>query len=193
MKPVSPERYDKRIDRIGAFEMSATLSAEQFEQVVDLAVDKLQEAERCAEASCFNAACAMVGIAVEAALIAQVWVFEQQVRADGLWRTEGRRKSVEKPLDGWTLNDLIEVAVGMNWLPTVRKDGTTPDESLDWEIGDAVRLIKWVRNTVAHPGMCVREVEVLTIGRSEFELVYGIARSVLDHSHATLQQFKQSD
>ncbi|MFE1832852.1 hypothetical protein [Streptomyces sviceus] len=165
----------------------------QFQRTVDLAVEKLREADRCAEIGAFEAACVLVGAAVESALIAQVCVFQSEVRAANLWRKHRKRKTgpeEETPLLKWTLEDLIQVAVRMKWLPTSGEAGsaTEPAERLVGEVGDAVRFIQEVRNFVAHPGKYVRSEYWPTIGRAEYDVVYGVARAVLDHLHEAIEK-----
>lgn len=169
------------------------ITQEQFKRTVDLAVDKLQEAERCAEVECFEAACAMVGAAVESALTAQVCIFQSEVRATNLWRRRWSRKTnkeEDKPLFDWTLEDLIQVAVKMGWLPTAGGaiSVAEPVERLAGDVGDAVRFIQEVRNLVVHPGRYVRREYWPTIGRAEYDVVYGVARAVLDHLYAAIRQ-----
>jgi hypothetical protein len=78
----------------------------------------------------------------------------------------------------------------MRWLPTAGGSiaAAEPVEKLAGEVGDAVRFIQEVRNLVVHPGKYVRGDYWPTIGRDEYEVVYGIARAVLDHSYAVIQE-----
>ncbi len=172
--------------------MTGDIIEARFKRTVELAVSKLREAERCADSQCFEAACVMVGAAVESALITHVYIFEREVRAENLWRMRQNRKTSDtedKPLLDWTLEDLIHVAVKMGWLPTAGGGITAaePVEKLSGEVGDAVRFIQEVRNLVAHPGKYVRGDYWPTIGRPEYDVVYGIARAVLDRLYTALQ------
>lgn len=165
----------------------------QFVRSVQLAVDKFREAERCAEIECFEAACAMVGAAVESALIVQVCVFQPEVRVANLWRKRWNRKKnteEDKPLFDWVFEDLIQVAVKMQWLPTSEeaRSAAEPVEKLAGDVGDAVRFIQEVRNLVVHPGKYVRGDYWPTIGRDEYDVVYGVGRAVLDHLYATIEK-----
>lgn len=167
----------------------------QFVRSVQLAVDKFREAERCAEIECFEAACAMVGAAVESALIVQVCVFQPEVRAAGLWRKRWNRKKnmqEDKPLFDWVLEDLIQVAVKMGWLPTSEEvvPAAEPVEKLAGDVGDAVRFIQEVRNLVVHPGKYVRGEYWPAFGRDEYDVVYGVGRAVLDHLHAAVAKLE---
>ncbi|MEU9407543.1 hypothetical protein AB0E08_17940 [Streptomyces sp. NPDC048281] len=169
------------------------ITSAQFQRIVTLAVEKFREAEHCAEIGAFEAACVLVGAAVESALIAQVCVFQTEVRNANLWRKHRKRKTSaeeDTPLFKWTLGDLIQVAVKMGWLPI---DGATlsvaePVEKLTGEVGDAVRFIQEVRNLVVHPGKYVRSEYWPPIGRVEYDVVYGVARAVLDHLNEAIER-----
>jgi hypothetical protein len=172
---------------------SEAITEAQFVRTVQLAVDKFREAERCAEIECFEAACAMVGAAVESALIVQVCVFQSEVEAAGLWRKRWSRKNntqEDKPIFDWVLEDLIQVAVKIGWLPTSEEvvQAAEPVEKLAGDVGDAVRFIQEVRNLIVHPGKYVRGAYWPTFGRDEYDVVYGIGRAVLDHLHAAVEK-----
>lgn len=161
------------------------VSEEQYRKLVDLAVERITEAERCAEAGCFTAACAMAGAGVEAALMAHVCCSAAKVRAVGRWRD-----SKAAPLD-WTLEQLIQVAVALGWLPASRASipGDEPVEKLAGEVGDAVRFVQYARNLVVHPGKYVRETPWLQgLGETEYRVVYGISRAVIDQLYDVLMR-----
>jgi hypothetical protein len=130
-------------------------------------------------------------------MLAQVGVFQPEVRAANLWRRRrNRRKNVDedKPLFDWTLEDLIQVAVAMEWLPTVDAvlPGAGPVDKLAGDVGDAVRFIQEVRNLVVHPGKYLRGDYWPTIGRAEYDVVYGIARAVLDRLYEKVEKLDVS-
>jgi hypothetical protein len=159
------------------------VSSEQYRKLVDLAVERITDAERCAEACCFTAACAMAGAGVEAALMAQACWSATEVRAAGRWRG-----SKLAPLD-WSFEYLIQVAVALKWLPASR--ATVPYEEavekLAGEVGDAVRFVQYARNLVVHPGKYVLETPWLfVLGEKEYRIVYGITRAVIDELYAVL-------
>jgi len=102
------------------------VSEEQYRKLVDLAVERITDAERCADAGCFTAACAMAGAGVEAALMAHVCCSVAEVRAANRWHD-----SKAAPLD-WSLERLIQIAVALEWLPASR--ASIPED----EGGDAL-------------------------------------------------------
>jgi hypothetical protein len=161
----------------------SSISEEQYRRLVDLAAERITEAERCEEAGCFTAACAMVGAGVEAALVAHVCCSAAEVEAAGRWRD-----SEAAPLD-WTLEQLIQAAVALGWLPANRASipEDEPVEKLAGEVGDAVRFVQYARNLVVHPGKYVRETPWLpALGETEFGVVCGIARAVIDRLYDVL-------
>ena len=156
--------------------------AEQARLLAQYAGDRMADAEACAEIERFYPACMMAGASVEAALLAQVLVFEPELRAAGLW------KDGDDPLT-WGIEPLIQRAVKLGWLPVTK--GSVPNaritDVLDGEDGDAVRFIQYRRNVTGHPGKHVREVPWLTVGKTEWELVQGIASIVFGHLNDALE------
>lgn len=124
----------------------------------------------------------MAGASVEAALLAQVLVFEPELREAGRW------KDGDNPLE-WGIEPLIQRAVALKCLPVAK--GSVPNsritELLDGEDGDAIRFIQYLRNVTGHPGKHVREVPWLTVGKTEWELVRGIASVVFEHLNEALE------
>jgi hypothetical protein len=60
-------------------------------------------------------------------------------------------------------------------------------QKLAGEVGDAVRFVQYARNLVVHPGKSVRETPWLpALGETEFGVVYGITRVVLDQLYDVL-------
>ncbi len=162
---------------------SGTVNDQQYRRLVDLAVERITDAERCADAGCFPAACAMAGSGVEAALMAHICCSAADVRAAGRWRD-----SKAAPLD-WSFEDLIQVAVAMQWLPASRTSIPEDEavEKLAGEVGDAVRFVQYARNLVVHPGKYVLETPWLPVlGESEYRIVYGIMRAVIDQLYVSL-------
>ena len=182
-----PARSDEEEADAGA----GAVSLEDYLRVVHMAVAKMEEAERCAQAESFEAACVMVGAAVESALIAHLCIFQAEVRAAKLWRKRWNRKTgaeEEKSLLDWGLDDLIRVAVKMKWLPVA--EGLRASDAigkLAGEVGDAVRFIQEVRNLVAHPGKTIRDGPRTAIGRDEYQVAYGVARAVFDHLYEAIE------
>lgn len=181
----------------GSAPAGSGVTPEEFSRIVALAVAKLEEAERCAQAESFEAACAMVAAAIEAALLAHICIFHAEVREARLWRKRWNRKTnaeEEKHVLDWALEDLIQVAVKMGWLPVaVGLRASDPVEKLAGEVGDAVRFIQEVRNLVVHPGKYIRGEHWPAIGRDEYQVVYGIARAVIDHLHEAVEELDDAE
>ncbi len=133
-------------------------------KLVNLAVERITDAERCAAAGCFTAACAMAGAGVEAPLMAHVCCSTDDVRAAGRWRD-----CKAAPLY-WSFEQLIRVAVALAWLPASQAS-IPDDEAVDkllGEIGDAIRFVQYARNLVVHLGKYVRHTPWLPVlGESE--------------------------
>lgn len=163
--------------------MADVITQERYRQLVNLAVERIREAERCAQAGCYPAASAMAGAGTEAAIMAHVCVSAGEVRAAGRWH-----ESRSAPFD-WTLERLIQIAVAMGWLPATRTS-VPNDQAVDkltGEMGDAVRFVQYARNLVVHPGKHVLETPWLAaLGEDEYVVVYGVSRKGLDHLHAAL-------
>lgn len=162
---------------------SDAITEERYRKLIDLAVERIGEAERCAHADCYPAACAMAGAGTEAAIMAHVCIFADEVRAAGRWR-----ESRSAPFD-WSFEQLIQTAVAMGWLPATRTSlpGEQAIDKLAGDVGDAVRFVQYARNLVVHPGKHVLETPWLSaLGKDEYTIVYGVTRKVIDHLHAAL-------
>lgn len=151
------------------------MTEEQFRRLLKLAEVYVKEAERCAEIRCHHAACVMVGAALEAGLLAAACVFEEELR------TAGAGPTGKTPL-GWTLDQLINVAITMGWLPSRLGEGT---EGLDpfehGEVGDVVEFVQYVRNLAAHPGRHIRDTPKLPrLGEAAYANAYGVMRVAFD-------------
>lgn len=167
----------------GASGEADAITEDRYGKLINLAVERVDDAGRCAAAGCYPAACVMAGAGTEAAIMAHVCVCAAEVRAAGMWR-----ESRAAPFD-WSLEQLIQIAVAMGWLPATRVR-ITADRAIDkltGEIGDAVRFVQYARNLVVHPGKYVLDTPWLpTLGEDEYAIVYGVTRAVMDHLHADL-------
>ena len=77
----------------------------------------------------------------------------------------------------------------MRWLPATRASAPNEEavEKLAGEVSDAVRFVQYARNLVVHPGKHVLARPWLpTLGKDEYQIVYGVTRAVIDHLHAVL-------
>lgn len=157
-------------------------SAEQAHLLMKYAGERMADAEACAGIDRFYPACMMAGVSIEAALLAQMLIFEPELREAGCW------KDGDDPLT-WGIEPLIQRAVRLRWLPA--KKGSVPGdritEVLDGETGDAIRFIQYLRNVTGHPGKHVKEVPWLALGKDEWGLVQGIASVVFEHLNEALE------
>jgi hypothetical protein len=82
----------------------------------------------------------------------------------------------------------------MEWLPVTggAPSVAEPVDKLAGEVGDAVRFIQEVRNLVVHPGKYLRGDYWPIIGRIEYDVVNGIARTVLDHLYEEIEKLDAS-
>ena len=149
---------------------------EQARQLATFARARMADAEACAEIGRYYPACMMAGVSMEAVLLAHAYVFEPELREAELWTDE------DVPLK-WSIDQLIQRAVKMQWLPFAMKQVPNDriTEVLDGEAGDAVRFVQYLRNVTGHPGKHVAEVPWLAIGKTEWDLVQGIAGVVFGH------------
>ncbi len=125
----------------------------------------------------------MAAAGTEAALLVHACISAEEIKDAGQWHETKRA-----PFD-WSFERLIQLAVVMGWLPAVQVSEPDDDavDKLAGEVGDAVRFVQYARNLAAHPGKHAAEMTWLaSLGRREYELVYGISRTVLDHLHKLL-------
>ncbi|HVA73077.1 MAG TPA: hypothetical protein VNF71_00750 [Acidimicrobiales bacterium] len=173
----------------GAATTAAGLNREEVALLVKLAGDVHGEATRCADAKCWRAALLLMGSTLEAVLLATVRCFEQELRQRGHWSNQ------RKPLHRWTLEDLLDTARRARWLPMAAmgpKDGNDLFESLDGEVGDAVKFVQAVRNMTAHPGRYVTEEVRPDFDNDEemritYEVIEGITRSAFERLHGVVE------
>jgi hypothetical protein len=119
---------------------SRYIDLEQFERLLDLAEVHRQQAEGCAFAGLYHAACAMEAASVEAALIAQVCTCEPELRDAGAWPT-GKGSPLR-----WTFATLLDVAADGGWL-------SSPDVRPDLDLPHGLGLARKIRNVAVHPGL----------------------------------------
>jgi hypothetical protein len=164
--------------------MSEPVTKEHLELLASLAVKYVRDAEQAAEMELFDWACVMAGAGIEAGILAHACVCERELRAADQWR-----ETRKAPFD-WRFEDLIRVAVAMRWLPVAASlDGDEPVDTLNGEIGDAVRFVQYARNLTVHPGRHVHDMPWLeSLGGDEYTIAYGVARDVFTHLHKALEE-----
>jgi hypothetical protein len=134
-------------------------------QVIDLAGSFYLEARACAEAGAFHAACLMIGVALEAELLATAVTLEDQLRAQGLWPTgKGAPES-------WTFATLLEIALSAGWFPGKLGEA---------ELVAAVKSLKYLRDFGAHPGRHIRDGADVRLGESDFRVAYHVLGETFD-------------
>jgi hypothetical protein len=92
------------------------------------------------------AGCVIAGAALEAILLAMIHIYGSEVEAAGL---TAKTKDGHKPILRWTLNEMIETAVAMNWLPLTAKRRAKG-------IGKYVHQVRQIRNLV-HPARYLQD------------------------------------
>lgn len=155
------------------------MTPDQFRYLVELAGSLHDEAVACAEAKLWRAASLLIAASVEAALLGNVVVFERELRATGLWRAGTPER--------WSLDTLIEIARGAQWLPQTQPPGTDAADTLQGEVGDAVAFLKEIRNLAAHPGRVIAAGQSSGVDFSDnrlmaqvYRLLDGIAAAVFE-------------
>ncbi len=134
------------------------------------------EAQVCAEAGGYLAACVMLGAALEGALVSMAEL--KALRPDIEKSSEAvRDKNGDLvPPENWPFRKLLALAKELNWLPAK----LPPDEDIDLhealergDVGDFVEYVKEVRNLV-HPGKYAREYPDVSIGDKHYEDCYTV-------------------
>jgi len=122
------------------------LEEDEFNQLLRISKFYRKQASFCAESKAYLAGCVMSGAALEAVLITFVHLYG-----------EGAEKNVPlpkkndsiKPLLDWTLNELIQLARKMTWLPSGLHEGENWN-TRKAKIGDYAIVLKEIRNLI-HP------------------------------------------
>jgi hypothetical protein len=170
-----------------------TITVRQLAELTDLAGILHTEAEHCRDAGRWISSLIALGGSAEAAMLATACVFEPELRAADLWHP---------PKDDptrWTLGELSNIARAAGWLATrlPAASATTPGvpaakgvteeifDSLNGEIGDALKFVQRLRNMIVHPGAYVREPLRPHTGNDEhmrqtYELMDGILSHLFD-------------
>jgi hypothetical protein len=146
------------------------LSDETFRLLSKIAVRYEREAEKCASVRAYYAACIMIGGALEAILLQMCDLFEHEV-------SEVIPTLPRKPkgtIEHWSLDDLIQIAVAVGWLPLHRG----PDLA-EPGIGELAHLLRRLRN-LSHPAVHLREVDEVPLRAASYRVAYAIFDSVRD-------------
>jgi hypothetical protein len=144
-----------------------SLSKEQFRLLRKIHVRYYREAEKCASARAYYAACIMIGGAFEAMLLQICDLFADEV-VEVLEKLP-RNLKPKGSIDNWRLDGLIRVAVVAGWLPP-RREFDEPG------IGELADLIRRLRN-LAHPGVHLREMSEVPLRAIHYRVAYEIVNS----------------
>ena len=84
----------------------------------------------------------------------------------------------------------------MGWLPIDDELGPEdePAAKLLGEVGDAIRFVQYMRNLAAHPGKYAYDtprLDGLGLGQEEYDVAYGVTRTVFDHLYAALEKIHE--
>jgi hypothetical protein len=150
--------------------MTAYVDEETRQRLIKLTEETHEEAISCAEAGAYLAACVMIGSAVEGALLTTVATLSEELRKSG-------QLPDGDPLR-WSLGVLIKIATQAGVLPT---------STLGVEVGDAVDVVKWLRNLV-HPGAFVRETPAdFKVDEETFQVAFDILDEVYEATLAAVE------
>jgi hypothetical protein len=145
-------------------------SDEKFQALTKIIEHYHREAEKCASARAYYAACIMIGAAFEAMLLQVLSLFEDEV-------VEAVRSLPRKPrgpIDRWNLDELIKVAVILGWRPPRRG----PD-LVEPGIGELADLLRRLRN-LSHAGRHLRELDEAPLKVGVYRAAYAIFDSARD-------------
>jgi hypothetical protein len=145
-------------------------SDEKFEALTKMVEQCHGEAEKCATARAYYAACIMIGAAFEALLLQALSLFEDEV-AEAVRNLPRRPRG---PIDRWNLDELIKVAIVLGWRPPRR--GPDPVEA---GIGELADLLRRLRN-VSHAARHLREPDAAPLKVGDYRAAYAIFDSARD-------------
>lgn len=199
-------RLEKMLDKVrngaglGNSSQARAVTQEELRLVVDLVGVYHDEAVRCAEAECFRAGCVMIAAALEAGLLALVWAWEVDLKAQGAWPLEsekdpekGRKK--EAP-EKWGLAALVKVARRAGWLPAEIGEHPPGDALTESEVDKLLGFVSEVRNMAAHPGKYVRksrEMPGVGVSGDVYETAYQIVRASFDRTYEIVLKAASQD
>jgi hypothetical protein len=142
---------------------------ETYLRLVDIAIDRHDEAKVCADAGAHVAACVLVGAALEAVLLVTAANAEPDLRARDRWPSGD-------PLR-WHLGRLLRLATEEGWF----------EPTDDLALAEAADGVRYVRNLV-HPGAFVREMPAdMSVYERLARGVYRVLEHVFDASWAVVE------
>ena len=143
----------------------------------------VDEAQKCRHAGAPLAGSVLLASAMEAALLAMVQCFPDDV---GRVVARYRSKELSRPASEWGLSQLLLIARSLDWLPSAG----SPEDRLDPRkagIGDYVEVIRAIRNLV-HPSIYLRECPDKSINERHLDLSFRVLEEACDHLSRTLEE-----
>lgn len=166
----------RQIDMTDGF---ADMTDLQLRELYDLAELYEREAHKCKGAQAYTAGCVMLGAALEANLMAMVTLQAGKVAA--CKKLPRAKKGVKKLLE-WNLDELLDVANELGWLPTDKTLGPDPK---NWPIGTHAQVIRTLRNLI-HPGRWLRDFRGFQFRPDVLTASFNVLNGVFLYLHAAL-------
>jgi len=152
------------------------LSDEQFDALLRLTTRYRRQALKCLHAKAYLAGAVMVGAALEAFLMALVFVRQEEAIT---WTRIPKRKGQIKPLLEWNLGNLLQAAEHAGWLPRM----ITDDEEFSHKKaahGDYAKLLQLLRNLV-HPARYLEDFAELRMTKRRLDFLLKILGYLGEH------------
>lgn len=149
-----------------------SLGARKFNRLLELARRFNAESQRCARVRAYYAACILQGAALEGMLMAMVECHPEDVKQ--YLATLPSRDRPKGQLTKWTLNELVKIAIGLNWIPARRGKYRVHG------IGDWLNYVRDARNLV-HLGRHLRDYPNLRIRSKHFLACSKIVSAAISH------------
>lgn len=157
--------------------MEAWGPVERLAKTLELFESYRHDARKCGDAGACLAGCVLLASALEAALLAMVQCFPQDVERAARM---SHSKEMLRPPDELGLSQLLEIARMLHWLPSSgdSEDGQDPAKA---QVGDYVDVIRAIRNLL-HPSIYMKEFYAQQVDRQHLDLSF----KVLDEACASL-------
>jgi len=151
LKSLGPRKYVRLVALIGQFD---------------------REAKRCAKVRAHYAACVLQGAVLEGLLLAMCDGYINEV--SNYISSLPKQKRPKGQIVNWSLDSMIKVAIGMNWLPSRKSQRGRR------KIGDWVELVNELRNLM-HPGKHLRQYPKVRLRKALFSDSFAIVRASTNH------------
>lgn len=156
-----------------------TLGDKRFNHLMNLNRALDLEAQRCSEKRAYYAGCALKGAVLEGWLICMCYIFIDDVR--NYLADIPVKRHPKGQIWNWDLNNLIEIAKALQWLPA-RRGKHGPLKVADW-----AHLVRELRNLV-HPGRHIRDYPRIRLRKAHFNIVIEVVDAVIDHLRAKIER-----